>query len=230
MTNNRRILGEMTMTMMNLHGARAIALAALVAANGLALGAQGAAAQTLGGTAYGVYVNALGTTTQSPVATLPSSGGMAVGEAQTFEVTNAVDAQWLKAITTGAVDNPASTAQSTSEVEDVNVLNGLITADNVTAIASSYRNASGAASDAEGSGFVNLVVNGVAVTTDVAPNTKVSLPGVGYVVLNEQAVSGNGSTSTGIAVNMIHVILQDALTGVKTGEIIVGSAKSAVSS
>jgi len=31
-------------------------------------------------------------------------------------------------------------------------------------------------------------------------------------------------------VNMIHVVLQDALTGAKTGEIVVGSATSSVGS
>jgi hypothetical protein len=48
-------------------------------------------------------------------------------------------------------------------------------------------------------------------------------------VLNEQTITGNGATASGITVNMIHVVLQNALTGIKTGEIILGSAKSAVS-
>lgn len=189
-----------------------------------ALLASPAAAQTVGGTAYGTKVNTLGVTSQSPVATLPSSGGMAVGEAPTFGVPEVVNASWLKAITTGAVDDPASTAQSTAEVEQVSVLAGVITADVVTAIASSYRTASGAASDAEGSSFANLVVNGTAITSDVAPNTRIDIPAVGYVVLNEQATTGDGVSSSGMTVNMIHVFLTDG------GEIIVGSAKSAVSS
>lgn len=214
--------------------------AAFAALSGLMLLAERARAQTVGGTAYGTYVNALGVTTQSPVATLPSTGGMSVGDAQTFGVPSALDAQWLKAVTTGAVDDPTSSSQSTSELENVSVLNGLITADNVTAIASSYRNAAGAASDAAGSGFVNLVVAGTAVTTDLAPNTRVDLPGVGYAILNEQSGTGDGVTTSGIAVNMLHVVLQ-TLTGggctilgclpgvlTTTGEIIVGSAKSSV--
>lgn len=230
------------MRAMELRGPRMFALVAFTAVSGLALFAERAAAQSVGGTAYGTYVNALGVTTQSPVATLPSSGGMAVGDAETFGVSGAIDARWLKAVTTGAVDNPVSSAQSTSELENVSVLSGLITADVVTAIASSYRNASGAASDAEGSSFVNLVVNGVSVTTDVAPNTRVDLPGVGYVLLNEQRRAGDGVTSSGMTVNMIHVYLQSLIGGgctllgctpgvlTTTGEIVVGSAKSSVSS
>lgn len=212
------------------------------ALSALALLAAPLAAQSVGGTAYGTYVNVLGVTTQSPVATLPSGGGMTVGDADAFGVTGAVDAQWLKAITTGAADDPTSSAQSTSELESVSVLDGLITADIVTAVASSYRTATTAASDAGGSGFVNLIVNGLALTSDVAPNTRIDLPSVGYVVLNEQQRTGDGSSASGITVNMIHVYLQ-SLTGggctalgcvpgvlTTTGEIIVGSAASAVGS
>ena len=125
-------------------------------------------------------------------------------------------------------DSPVSSSQSTSELESLSLLGGLIRADAVTAIASSYVDETGAASDALGSAFVNLVVNGMPITTDVAPNTQIALPGVGYVVLNEETPAGNGVTSSGITVNMIHVVLQNALTGATTGEIIVGSANSAV--
>jgi len=223
------------MTAMNLRGP---ALAALVAVSAWGLLGERAEAQTVGGTAYGTYVNVSGVTSQSPVASLPSTGGMSVGDAQTFGVPSTLSAQWLKAVTTGAVDNPASTAQSTSELENVSILSGLISADNVTAIASSYRNAAGAASDAAGSGFVNLVVAGTALTTDVAPNTRVDLPGVGYVVLNEVQQTGDGATSSGITVNMIHVVQQSPILGLlgqiigyqTTGEIIVGSAASSVRS
>jgi len=228
------------MTGMNLRGPRTIVLAALAAVGGLVLPAERMEAQTVAGKAYGTYVNALGVTAQSPVATLPSTGGMSVGDAETFGVPSAIDARWLTAVTTGAADNPVSSSQSTSELENVSVLDGLITADIVTAIASSSQNAAGAASDAAGSGFVNLVVAGTAVTTDVAPNTRVELPGVGYAVLNEQKQTGDGVTSSGITVNMIHVVLQ-SLTGggctllgclpgvlTTTGEIIVGSASSRV--
>jgi len=77
-------------------------------------------------------------------------------------------------------------------------------------------------SNAEGSSLANLVVNGTQVS-DPEPNMRLDLPGVGYVVLNEQIATAGGMT-----VNMIHVVLLDALTGAQTGEIIVGSASSAV--
>src|SRR2546428_163894 len=76
----------------------------------------------------------------------------------------------------------------------------------------------------------------------VAPNPQRSLSGGGYVVLNEQIPTGDGVTSSGMTVNMIHVYLQsisggivDPLTGqlvggtaTTTGEIIVGSATTSV--
>ena len=173
------------------------------------------------GTGFGSSVRTLAGTMQSPLATLPAEGGYATGQLPTFDVANAIDARSLNAVTTGAVDDNAS-AQTVSEVEDVNVLNGLVRADIVTAIASSYAGSDGAASNADGSGFVNLVVNGTSVTTDVAPNTRIDVPLVGYVILNEQRRHGDGASSSGITLNMIHVHL---LNG---GEIIVGSASSGV--
>ncbi|HZE94713.1 MAG TPA: choice-of-anchor P family protein [Gemmatimonadales bacterium] len=184
-------------------------------------------AQTVTGKAFGTYVNAPGVTSQSPIATLPSTGGMATGQADAFGVAGAVDAQALNAVTTGVADNKKSGAQSTSELEQVSAAGGAITADVVTAVATAYFGQFTGGSDGEGSGFANLAVNGQTITTEVAPNTQVDLPGVGYAILNEQLQTGNGLTSYGITVNMIHVVLQDAL-GLTTGEIIIGSASSSV--
>lgn len=185
-------------------------------------------AQSVTGKAFGTYTNVAGIVSQSPVATLPTSGGMATGQADAFSVAGVVDGAQLNAVTTGAVDNKKTGAQSTSEVENVSVAAGAITADVVTAVATSYVNTDGAGRDASGSGFTNLVVSGVPVTTDVAPNTRVTLPGVGYAILNEQIPSGDGVSSWGVTVNMIHVVLQNVL-GVNTGEVIIGSASSSVS-
>jgi len=49
----------------------------------------------------------------------------------------------------------------------------------------------------------------------------VDLPGVGYAILNEQIPTGNGVTSWGMTVNMIHVVFQDFPRS-HTGEIIIG--------
>ncbi len=202
-------------------------LATLAALSAVTPFAEPAAAQRVGGKAFGSYVNANGVTAQSPVAALSDTGGYAVGETRTFDVPSTVAAQWLTAVTTGDVSRTVSSSQSTSELENVSVLGGVITSGVVTAIASSYVNASGAASNAAGSGFTNLAVNGVPVTTEVAPNTRVDLPGTGYAILNEQIRTGDGVTTSGITVTMIHVVLTNLL-GAKTGEVVVGSATSSV--
>ena len=214
--------GSTTMTMTTITKALALTIASVVLTSGAA------AQANVSGSAFGALVKTALVTTQSPLATLPAGGGMNQGSALSFGVPNTLSSSWLMSITTGAANNTASSAQSTSEVESVNLLGGVITADNVTAIASSYVNQSGRASDASGSGFANLVVNGVAISATPAPNTRLALPGLGYVVLNEQIPSGDGVTSSGMTVNMIHVVLQNALTGIQTGEVIVGSATSAV--
>ncbi|OLB68351.1 MAG: hypothetical protein DMD38_00465 [Gemmatimonadetes bacterium] len=183
-------------------------------------------AQTpVSGQALGAAVRTAATTLQSGQVTLPFGGGFVAADVDALSAPEVrVDA--LTTMTSGAMDMQASTAQSTAHLEKVNVLNGLITAETVIAATSSW--VSGAAGwNAEGSGFTNLAVNGVPLGSGdylPAPNTRVNLPGVGYVVLNEQIASG----AAGITVNMIHVVLQNALTGLTTGEIIVASASSSV--
>src|SRR5258705_1448632 len=161
-------------------------------------------AQSVTGKAFGTYVNVAGIVAQSPVATLPTTGGMATGQVDAFGVPGSVDAQRLNAVTTGAVDSKKTGAQSTSEVEDVSTAGGAITADVVTAVATSFFDQFTGGSDATGSGFTNLAVNGVPVTEDVAPNTRVDLPGVGYPILNEQIPPADAVRPWGLTVNMSH--------------------------
>jgi hypothetical protein len=174
---------------------------------------------------YGVAVTTATVNQKTPSAVLPVGGTMAVDRATDVTVAGLVTAQDAFAIVTGDPTD-GSDAVSSATLGTVSILNGLITADGVVAMTSSTienRNA-------EGSSLANLVVNGVQVS-DPAPNTRLNLPGVGYVVLNEQI-----ATVGGITVNMIHVVLQQPVLGVlggvtgyrTTGNIIVGSASSSV--
>lgn len=203
---------------------------AVVVADGLARGAL--SAQTpVTGEAYGSFVRLGGTTNKSGTATLPDAGGMAAADLDFTNAPGALSSGWVSTASTGASDAAKATSQSTAAVEEVNVLGGLITARTAIAVASSYASAAGIGSDADGSTFTDLVVNGVPLTIGdgaLAPNTRVALPGVGYVILNEQRRTGDGVQGSGIIVNMIHVYLRNALTGAITGEIVVGSARSAV--
>lgn len=90
-------------------------------------------------------------------------------------------------------------------------------------MASSYATSRAAGSDASGTSFDGLVVAGVPYGASVPANTRVTLPGVGYAVLNEQS-----QTATGMTVNAIRVVRTD-LFGGTVGEIVVASAASSVS-
>src|SRR5437016_7718604 len=184
------------------------------------LAAQGAAAS-----AFGVAVRTATINQTAPSAVLPTDGTLAQSQANDVRVGTLVAAQDAFATATGATDDALSDAVSSATLGTVNILDGLITADGVVAMASSTIDNS----NAEGSSLANLVVNGTQVS-DPAPNTRMDLPGVGYVVFNEQIPTGDGVTSSGITVNMIHVVLQQlGLFGYETtGEIIVGSASSGV--
>jgi len=219
-----------------------VALAAGAAATGVA--------QSISGQAFGVFVNTpAASQAQAPLAVLPAisgtDGDIAHADADVLGVPNTLSSSFLNSTATGAIGTAEASAQSVASVAQVNVLGGLITASEVIATVTSTRGASGAASNANGSTFENLVVAGVPVTSadaTVAPNTQRSLSGGGYVVLNEQIPTGDGVTSSGMTVNMIHVYLQsisggivDPLTGqlvggtaTTTGEIIVGSATTSV--
>ena len=180
---------------------------------------------TATGRSYGVGV-ATATVNQTVAsAVLPAGEMLAQNQVSDATVGGLVSAQNIFSIVNGG-GTDGSDAVSSATLGTVNVLNGLITADGVVAMATSTIGDV----NAEGSSLANLVVNGVQVDNP-APNTRMSLPGVGYVVLNEQL-----PTSGGITVNMIHVVLQQAVLGLlgnvigyrTTGNIIVGSASSSV--
>lgn len=178
--------------------------------------------------AYGVRVQTATTDQTVPHAAL-GGGYYAEDAAETVSVGGLADAENAFARTTGGGDDLDVSSESSATLEEVSLLDGVITAEVVVAISASAIHGTTADSNTDGSTFTGLVVNGVSIDSGVAPNTRIELPGIGAVVLNEESRSGDGVDSSGIAVNMIHVVLQDPLTGAKTGDIVVGSASSSVS-
>src|SRR5437867_1935965 len=176
-------------------------------------------AQSVSGKAFGAFVKGPSGAQQSAVAVLPavapSDGAMVDGDADGLSVPGTITTDALTGNTSGSIGDDAAAAQSVATVFNVNLLNGLITASSLTAVVSSTSNGAQATSNALGSTLADLVVNGVRLTSGdatVAPNTRITLPGVGYVVLNEQLPTGDGVHATGLTVNLIHVYLQ-SLTG-----------------
>jgi hypothetical protein len=177
--------------------------------------------QTAKAESFGIAVSTAIVNQKSASAVAPSEGGMSQAESGDVTIATLVTARDAVAIASGSSDAAYSDAVSSATLGSVSILGGVITADGIVAIASSTPGQS----DAAGSGFANLVVNGVGMSAP-APNTLVALPGSGYAVLNERI-----ATAGGMQVNMIRVVLQQPslLGGYQTvGTIIVGSASSSV--
>src|SRR5947209_3241063 len=92
---------------------------------------------------------------------LPSAGGMADSELASVAVPSTLSADGLVSITTGQLDQTLVSTTTTAEAANVSVLNGLITARAVLAVATSYANGVGATSESDGSTLVGLVVGGL---------------------------------------------------------------------
>jgi hypothetical protein len=193
---------------------------------GVMTGTAPAWANSVSGEAFGVSVD-LGVVAvpKTPHVVLPPDGGMVRDQVLQINVPGTVGSSTLTVITSGAIGESSASAQSSATVEAVDILNGLVTARLVVAMSSSTANGSTATSNAAGSTLVGLTVNGVSLG-DVTPppNTRIDLPGVGTVILNEQIPGGDGVHTTALTVNMIHVVL----AGVVGGDIIVASAHSDV--
>lgn len=118
-------------------------------------------------------------------------------------------------------------ARAMSTVQTVNLLGGLITAAEVRAVSTTQLGPRGYSVSAAGSLFTSLRVNGVAIAANVAPNTRIDLPGFGHVILNKQ-VQKFGSSSADLTVIMIHVVItQDNVLGIPVNSnIIVANAHS----
>ena len=215
-----------------------ILVTALALAVGTAGPGLGATDSTAGGgrtnrmaSAYGTFVTASGAVVSGKTA--PSglgSCGTFSEEAQSANTVAGVDAS--PALRTGAVNTTAEatfdSSRATSTVDGVNILEGLITARTVTAVANTRITSEGLRSNANGSAFENLVVAGVPIIIAPAPNTRIELVGFGHVILNQQQ-KRSSPVSAGITVNMINVFVtvENPLVPVGT-RIIVASASSAI--
>jgi len=122
-------------------------------------------------------------------------------------------------------------AAATADVHDASLLAGVITADEVKAVSTTTHDATGFHTSAEGSTFVNLVVAGVPILVNPAPNTVINLAGFGHVVLNEQ-ITKLKPRSASLTVNMIHVFITQAnILNIPIGtQIIVSHASSGLTS
>ena len=157
---------------------------------------------------YAVISSSLNKLTSGPTAPV----GLACTTAPTT-VTNSASISLGSITSTGSAQSTISTSrtatsasiQVTSDIENLNILSGLITAERIHVAASSTATSAGATST-NNSTFTSLNIAGLP-QGDPAPNTLKYLPGVGYVILNEQLGPVNGSTATSISVYGVDVFI-----------------------
>jgi hypothetical protein len=158
-------------------------------------------------------------TAQSSEQSTPE-GAPADGNAQTGSVNTSVAAIKKSGL---------SKSLSSAVANGINMLNGRITASRAKAVSATFKNGTGMHTTPAGSILSDLVVDGSTFAVSPGPNTTVTLPKVGYVILNEQASDLGGAVSF-LAVNMIHVYATEPnAMGIPVGsQMIVSHAYSAL--
>jgi len=193
--------------------------------------------------AYGTQAT-LGNVVVAGKTAVSSLGACGIVQPPVHDENTVLSADATPLFTTGVINTTADgtvlvdgtlQAMATADVHDASLLiaqlGGVITADEVKAVSTTTHDNSGFHTSAEGSTFVNLVVAGVPITVNPPPNTNISLPGFGHVVLNEQ-ITRVRSTSASFTVNMIHVFITEAnVLNIPIGtQILVSHASSGLTS
>lgn len=139
------------------------------------------------GSAYSDLV-AAGAVSGEPAATrdVPCHGGASTGRVVSINLPGVLTAGAVAVSGSSALGKP-TLAVSRAEVGGVDILGGLIIADAIRSqVNATQSKGSPPTIDNTGTIFEGLVVAGVPIPAEVAPNTRIPLPGVGHVVLNRQ--------------------------------------------
>jgi hypothetical protein len=129
----------------------------------------------------------------------------------------------------GGLEGAANVSRTTATVSGINLLGGVIQVGAMQAVAQSSMQDGVVTPSTDGSGFTGLTVAGVAIPITLPPNTKLTLPLLGNVIVNEQIVKQDGSVS----VNGLHITVTSSLNllGLPVGaELIVAHAASSIGS
>jgi hypothetical protein len=130
------------------------------------------------------------------------------------------------ALKTGTIDTGVASqstasgvaATSSSTVQSASLLGGLVSATVVKSVSTTSRNSTTGAFGvrATGTRFVGLTVAGHSVSGTPKPNTRMNLPGVGYVILNQQK-SHITKQAAGLTVIAIHVVVTKTTSAAVAG-------------
>jgi len=166
------------------------------------------------GNAYGTYANAqagpvaatLGRSAFIPCPCNGTGGKTLSNSVDSLDAGEVLRAGALRSTVFTRKTSTSAQVRNTSTVSGLNLLDGLITADAVKAVANTTADARRIRSSAAGSSFVDLRVDGRRVA-DVSPNTRIDLPGLGYVILKNVVPGGNGRSLGKVTVEMITVVV-----------------------
>ena len=169
------------------------------------------AAGTLGGVAYGSFVQQGQLFLSGPSARVVmgcngTGGAVRTNSIVTVDVGPVLGTGVVTNTASGVVSSGSATGVTTSTVAAVDLLSSLVTADAVHAEAHAFTDGNTFSFTDTGSSFVNLSVQGFpAIHDDVPANTRVRLPGLGNLWLKREIVSGNH-----IEVRMIELVVTSA--------------------
>lgn len=184
------------------------------------------------GDAYGTTAS-IGTTVTSGKSALITFG---CGTPSGFHKTNSVASVALgTTLSTGLVTTSADTTAgpvqtvTTATTENLSLLNGLVTATAVKSVSTVTQGTPGFLTSSDGTAVAGLKIAGLPVVVGAGPNTRVDVPGVGYLVLNEQT-RFVGSRSATLTVNGLHLVVNQAnLLGFAVGtDVLVSHARSSL--
>jgi hypothetical protein len=182
---------------------------------------------------YGTYADNGTKATSSPSA-LAGIGCRATPPASQSNTTESshVPSQFTAGQTDTSVDasivNGVPEAESVTKIGSISMLGGIVTGSNVKAVSETIHDGTGFHTRSAGTSFGTLAVRGVKVPTLPSPNTKMPLPGIGELILNEQ-IADNDAKSASLKVNMFHVTVtnpNNPLGLAEGSEIIAGHAAS----
>jgi len=112
----------------------------------------------------------------------------------------------------GVVNDDLASARGSSIIEDLDLLDGFVTADLVKGVVKTTRLADGSRSVSyDGSKFVNLRVGGIPIGDDVDEDTVINVPGVGTLTLFETNTNASFDEIRGQVI-MIHLEVNTANT------------------
>jgi len=167
---------------------------------------------TVGGYAYGTQVllsvgsdikGQVGKTATVGVPPGSSGGKTSTNTTATVKVPGVLNLPAVTSTTTSFAEPGFAEVETTNETAGkINLFNGLITADALKVVSMSKKE-NGVLTRSMTLTFVNLVVAGIKIPLNVAPNTTINVAGLGKVVINDQIKTFNANRIRGIYIKLL---------------------------